>query len=128
MIVIDASALIDLVTRRDNWQQVRRQLEQAGEVAAPDLIFVEVASALARLSRAGELSDAEAAEAVSTVHRMPLSAYPLQNLLPAAWGMRQFVRVADAFYLACAQRLDTSLLTTDTRLARAHHGIPVITC
>lgn len=128
MIVIDASALIDLLTRRAGWRQVRRHLERAGEVAAPDLIFAEVASALARLVRAGELSDAEAAVAVSSAHRMPLVAHPLQDLLPAAWGMRQFLRVADAFYLACARRLDAPLLTTDTRLARAQHGIPVITC
>jgi predicted nucleic acid-binding protein len=39
--------------------------------------------------------------------------------------MRSGVRIADAFYLACAAGMDTSLLTTDARLARGHHGVPV---
>jgi predicted nucleic acid-binding protein len=39
-----------------------------------------------------------------------------------AWRGREFLRISDAFYAACAQHLEAGLLTTDHRMARALDG------
>lgn len=44
---------------------------------------------------------------------------PHELLLARAWALRGSTRIADAFYLACAQACDAVLLTCDARLARA---------
>ena len=125
MIVIDASAVIDALTASPRGAAVQQQLEQADQVAAPELLFAEVASALWRLVRADAVMEGDADRALATIARLNVVMVPHRALLPHAWALRESVRIADAFYLACATRLRTSLLTTDARLARGHHGVPV---
>jgi predicted nucleic acid-binding protein len=36
-----------------------------------------------------------------------------------AWRLRDRVRISDAFYVACAELVHGSLVTTDSRLGRA---------
>src|SRR5699024_3448571 len=95
-------------------------------VCAPDLIIVEVTSALWRLVRAGELNRDEADAAVTRLESSPIRLIPHSGLLRSAWSLKDSVRVADAYYLACAQILTLPLVTTDRRLARSPHpGITV---
>ena len=77
-----------------------------------------------RLVRAGVLSDRDASRGIEAVGAMDVELVPHRGLLPQAWAFRESVRIDDAFYLACAAQLGTSLLTTDARLARGHHGVP----
>lgn len=87
--------------------------------------MVESSSALHRLVRARVLTGAEADVAVSLVAAMPVRLVTHELLLGEAWRLRHAVRMADAFYLACARRLDAPLLTSDARLARS--GVPGVT-
>lgn len=118
MLVLDASATVDLLLRNPVGQHVRRHLQgqQLWSVAHLD---AEVFSALARLHRSGHLS----AEQVSVrldllgalaVERVPITA----PLLEAAWRVRDRIAARDALYVATARALGARLLTTDQRLAR----------
>ena len=80
---------------------------------------VETCSALARLERAGELRTHDADVAIRDVGEMPMSLVGHSPLHTRAWALRGSLRLADAFYVACAELLTATLLTSDGRLARA---------
>lgn len=95
-------------------------------MVSPELLDVEVASATARLERTGALAPQDADEILERLAQLPVERVPHRMLLAPAWGLRHHVRVADAFYVACAQLTSGALLTCDARLARAPLGtVPV---
>lgn len=57
--------------------------------------------------------------AVEGLHDWSGERFTHQPFLSRAWELRHNVRGWDAFYVALAEALDATLLTTDTRLARA---------
>ena len=118
MIVVDASALLDLILLRPNASRISDAM-RGQSVAAPELIVVETCSALARLERAGELRTHDADVAIRDVGEMPMSLVGHSPLHTRAWALRGSLRLADAFYVACAELLTATLLTSDGRLARA---------
>lgn len=125
MQVLDASAVVDLLLRTPRGVRVSERVTADPDVAAPELVYVEVLSATHRLLRAGALADTEAAELASELGVMPLRTVSHAALLAGVWRIRDRVRIADAFYVACAMLLDVPLLTTDARLGRA--ALPGVT-
>ncbi len=119
MLVVDASALVDLLAGTTRAAGVRARLDVVGGLVAPELLLVETASALHRLVRNRVLTEEEAACAVRLLATMPVRLVTHEVLLDDAWSWRHAVRMADAFYLCCALRLGVPLLTSDGRLARA---------
>ncbi len=117
-LVLDASAAVELLLRTPRGAQVEAHLADQ-LVAIPDLLDVEVCSALARLERKGEVTGAEGDEAVRRLGRLPARRIGAGLLRDRAWAMRDRVRVADAFYVAAASVVSGALLTCDARLARA---------
>jgi predicted nucleic acid-binding protein len=120
--LVDASAMVDLLVRSNAGERVRRRLRADADAMLVTVAHLdaEVLSALARLHRAGELTAVEVEELlrrISTMdlRRLPISA-PLQH---AAWQLRANIAARDALYVAAAQGLRCSLLTTDERLTRA---------
>ena len=89
------------------------------DVATPELLDAEVLSALWRLVRAGELTESAATTATARLRTMPALRVRHGLLTEQAWALRHRVRMADAFYLSCAQLLGGVVITTDGRLARA---------
>ena len=118
MLVLDASAAVDLLARTTRGVRVAEHLAR-DDVAAPELLHVEVLSALWRLVRAGELTEAAATTAAARMRAMPVLRVRHERLTDQAWALRHRVRIADAFYLGCARLLGGALITTDGRLARA---------
>ena len=125
IVVLDASAAVDILLHNDRGHAVRRHLEstQLFTVAHLD---AEVFSALARLHRDEQLT----AEAVSArlalladlnVTRLPITA----PLLSAAWALRENIAASDALYVAAAHTLTGKLLTTDDRLSRVAGDIAI---
>lgn len=125
MMVVDASALVDLLVNVDRGPRVQWHVARAESIAAPDLIHVETTSALWRMARAGEITVDTASAAVVRAGSSDLVDVPHRRLVAQAWRFREHSRITDAFYLACAEELHAPLLTTDARLARGHHGVPV---
>jgi predicted nucleic acid-binding protein len=117
VIVIDASAFIDAV---DGRPEVRERLS-GEDLHAPHLLDVEVASALRRLV-AGARFHLDAAErAIAILEESDIKRYPHHLLLRSAWSLRDTLSAYDAMYAALAATLDVPLVTTDRKLAAAHH-------
>lgn len=120
MIIVDASALVELLLETDSGAGVSRRLSEAGyNGGAPHLLDVEVAHALRRLEQRGELTAARAFDAMQDLYSFPLRRYPHDMLLPRIWELRRNLTAYDATYVALAEVLDAPLLTCDRRLANA---------
>ena len=121
-LVLDASAVVDVLLRTDRGEQVLQVLAQR---AHEDMVTVahldaEVLSALARGYRAGELVADEVATALRLLGDMVLTPMPIgADLLDAAWELRHNVYAKDALYVALARALGAELVTTDNHLAKA---------
>jgi predicted nucleic acid-binding protein len=118
MPTIDASALLELLLQTPKAAQVTAAIS-GGDVAAPELIDVEVLSALARLVRGNHVAEADATAAARLLTRVAVTRVSHPLLASRVWQLRDRVRVADGFYVACAERRKTPLVTADARLARA---------
>jgi predicted nucleic acid-binding protein len=119
VIVLDASALIDVALVQRNAKWILDQIDEE-EVAAPAHQPAEVLSALVRMVRAAALTPEAAREALDAAMEIP------QRLVPPsaarvrrAFALREHIRVADGLYVALADELGCPLVTTDRRLAGA---------
>jgi predicted nucleic acid-binding protein len=123
MLVIDASALVDLLLVRPVGASVERHVAAHGyDLHAPHLLDPEVLSALRRVVVAGHASADRAGEAVTDLLDLPIERYPHDMLVPRIWELRANLSAYDATYVALAESLTDEgapLLTTDERLARA---------
>jgi len=118
LIVIDASAVIELLIGSERAPEVRRAIDDAGTVLAPDHVNAETLSALRRMERRG-LSGTRATQAVADLKALPVTRVSTTSLLGRTWAMRENVKPFDAAYIALAQLRHCPLLTADGRLARA---------
>ena len=127
MIVVDASALLEVLLRTPAAATVEARLFAAGETLhAPHLIDVEVAQVLRRYAAAGEIGPARGRDALADFRDFPLRRYPHDLLLDRIWDLRANLTAYDAAYVALAEALDAPLLTRDRRLAAAPgHGAQV---
>jgi predicted nucleic acid-binding protein len=125
MIVLDASALVDVVTDQPAKPAVLEHLEQP--IAAPGHQLAEVLSAVARMARGGLLDAEAAAAAVADAAALSQNHVPLDDeLLARALVLNGRLRALDGLYVALAERLACPLLTTDVRLKRADPPCEVI--
>jgi predicted nucleic acid-binding protein len=121
-LVLDASAVVDLLIHSNRGNQVRAAL--AGRDAAALFTVVhldaEVFSALARGHRSGRLDADEVGRTLGHLAALPARRLPITGtLLAAAWSLRDNIAARDALYVAAAHALGARLVTTDDRLARA---------
>lgn len=117
-VVLDASALVDVVARRPHGAWVLDQIADHS-VAAPAHLRSEAFSGLGRRFRAGAFTADQTEEALRLLTRMRIIEHPVSALLLSAWARRDQLRLADALYVELAAQLDTVVVTTDRRLARA---------
>jgi predicted nucleic acid-binding protein len=123
MLVVDASAVAELLMGRPAGASVARQLrEHRFDLHAPHLLDVEVLSALRRVVAAGDASPARAVQAVADLVDLPIERYGHEELIPRIWTLRDNFSMYDATYIALAELIEEDgapLLTADARLARA---------
>jgi predicted nucleic acid-binding protein len=121
MIVIDASALLEVLLRTPSAQAVETRLfeDPRQSLHAPHLLDVEVAQVLRRYATIGEIADQRGTEALADLADFPIRRYPHDFLLPRVWTLRNNFTAYDAVYVALAEALDARLLTRDERLAAA---------
>lgn len=121
MIVIDASAVLEVLLRTPSAQAVETRLfeEPRQTLHAPHLIDVEVAQVLRRYATIGEIDDQRGTEALADLADFPVCRYPHDFLLTRVWTLRNNFTAYDAVYVALAEALNARLLTRDQRLAAA---------
>ncbi len=120
MIVLDASAALDLLLRTPLAQAVEGRVFATGETLhVPHLIDLEIAQALRRYVQSGAMTAARGGEAVDVWRAFPLQRYPHEALLARVWALRATLTAYDAAYIALAEALDAPMVTTDGKLARA---------
>lgn len=118
MIVVDASAILEVLLVTAKGSRVEARLFRGGETLhAPHLLDLEVAQVLRRYCAAGELAPERGREALDDLIDLPLARYPHDLLLPRIWALRHRVTAYDAAYLALAEALDAPLVTCDRALA-----------
>lgn len=119
MIVVDASVLaVALADDGPDGDAARARL-LGEDVAAPELIDLEVTSVLRGRARAHALDERRARLAMGDLADLPLRRAPHLPLLRRCWELRDNLTLYDAAYVALAEALEVALLTGDGRLARA---------
>ncbi|WP_041790001.1 type II toxin-antitoxin system VapC family toxin [Microlunatus phosphovorus] len=121
MIVADASVVIAALVdenRSGAWAR-SRLLKDKDKTAVPDLLYLEVASAVRRLEQRGELTARRAAAAMEDLMALPLQVARLRTLLPRCWELRHNLTPYDAAYVTLAEFSESPLVTADRRLAAA---------
>lgn len=120
MIVLDASAAVDLVLRRpERGPWVAEHVLAGGSLHSPHLLDVEVASALRRFVQTGALSTARARQGLDVFAQLGITRHAPRVLLGRIWALRDSLSAYDASYVALAEALEAPLVTTDDRLARS---------
>ena len=116
-VVIDASALLDLLATRDVGLRVWGRLGGC-VVHAPSHIDAEVFSGLGRLAQTGVLTPGDVLRHADTVAAAPIERHAVAELLAGAWSRRDDVPLRSVLYVELAHRLGMKLLTTDPAVAR----------
>ena len=132
-LVVDASVAVKWLIAEDDSEAARELAASGEELHAPRLMACEVANALWRKARLGEIARGDAGAMLAAVQDMPVR-----------WGADEAVcadaaRIAlaldrpvyDCVYLALAHRIGAVVVTADLRfanvLAPTEHGEAVVT-
>lgn len=119
MIVVDASVLAPALADDDSDGDRARDRLRGEQLAAPELIDLEVVSTLRRAARAKRLDERRSAQALADLAALPLRRVPHLPLLGRIWELRDNLSAYDASYVALAEALGTLLLTADGGVVRA---------
>ena len=119
MVVVDASAVVDVLVELPVNEALRDRMQAASGMHAPHLVDVEVLSVLRRLVTESELSLAAAGVARGQFRDLAIERYPHVALSDRMWALRGNLTVYDAAYVALSEGLDLPLITSDRRLARS---------
>ena len=120
MIVLDASALVELILDTTTGQLVAARIADPAEgLHVPHLADIEVVQALRRYVREGDINAEAAAVALDDLRALDLQRHAHEPLLGRVWELRENLTAYDAVYVALAEVLDGVLLTCDGPLSRA---------
>ena len=119
MIVTDASVVTEAVcgTGERSFEVIRRITREAS--LAPQVLDLEVVSALRGLVYRKAITEATARAALRHLNALPVVRFDHGPLLPRCWELRSNLTVYDAAYIALAEATGATLLTSDRRLARS---------
>ncbi len=127
MIVVDASAVIEVLFRTEVAPQIEKRIFASTQTLhAPHLLDLEVAQVLRRYATAGDIEADRGLEALADLADLPVTRYPHDLFLPRIWELRHNLTAYDAVYVALAETLSAPLLTRDVRLASASGHSAVI--
>ena len=118
--VVDASALVDYLFRTARGTAIENTIRMPdAEFHVPALCDVEIAAALRRALLARRASVDHVGRVLDAYSDLPLTRHGHLRLLPRMLALRNNFSPYDATYVALAEALDATLVTTDAALARA---------
>ena len=115
--VIDASVAVEYLLRTPAGLQVTPLLNDAF-LMAPELMDVEVISALRRAVAKKNIAETRAVAAIEDLSDWQVDRISHRVLARLAWRYRHNASAYDAFYVATARLYDVPLLTADGPLSR----------
>ena len=120
MIVVDASALVEVLTRSPVAGTVEDFLMRNQDgLHAPHLLDIECAHVIRRYVQLGIMESRHAQASISGLQNFRLVRHSHVPLLGRVWDLRDVFSAYDATYVALAESLHAPLLTRDARLARS---------
>ena len=122
--VLDASAAYEYLLRTSIGLTLVDTVENMSLVA-PELIDVEVLSALRREVLGGRLEEQRALSALEDLVVLRVVRISHRELIERAWRYRHNDTAYDALYIAAGYLYDVPVLTADERLSRAP-GLDVV--
>jgi predicted nucleic acid-binding protein len=126
LIVIDASALVDLLLKRPPGARIAAAIGDQRAIHAPQLIDTEFLHVMRRWVAREWLTVPRAESALADLDDLALVHHDHRPLRARVWALRERLSAYDATYVALAEGLDATLVTTDRRLARAARGLVAI--
>ncbi len=124
MIVADASALFQLLSRGGNASAIKARLfTRSTPICAPHLVDAEIASVLRKHVLLGRIARPRAREILQDFLDLSVVRFQHTALLQRVFALAHTVTAYDALYAALAESLSAPLITCDKRLARALAGI-----
>lgn len=123
LIVLDASAAVDLLLSTERAPGIVRALSSVSEAHAPELIDPEVVAVIRRWTLRGWLGAEAGGRAVDELGQLSLVRHRHAQLRRRVWDLRHRCSAYDACYVALAELLGADLLTTDARLGQAARGL-----
>ena len=120
LLILDASAAIEAVLGRSQALEIIEHLEHADRVTVPDLYFAEIANALWKYVRTGDLPLDDAQAMLSIGASLPDDVLPARELATEALATATAFNhpVYDALYAVTARREGAAVCTIDQRLIR----------
>jgi predicted nucleic acid-binding protein len=117
--VVDASLIIKWFVPEIHSESARRWLGASHDYVAPDLLFSEAGNAVWKKVRRKELDENEARQLVVDLAQVAVETVATRSLLQDALALALTVGITvyDAMYLTLAVRLDTEVITGDSRFA-----------
>lgn len=117
MIVVDASAVLEVLLQTERGWALEDRLFGGELLNAPHLLDLEVVQVLRRHTRRGVLAPSRGEGAMRDFQDLRIERYPHHLFLGRIWALRDTATAYDAAYLALAEALDAPLLTADRKLA-----------
>lgn len=128
MIVLDASALVELILDTPTGQLVATRITDPAEgLHAPHLADIEVVQALRRYVMEDTIDADTTGVALDDFRTLDLQRHAHEPLLERVWELRENLTAYDAVYVALTKVLDGVLLTCDGP-SRRHQACPVVSC
>ena len=118
--IVDASVAVKWFLTEEFHERARALLTETEPLLAPDVLSIELASALWSKARAGDIDWAQAARAIAAVAGPhPPTLQPSLPLLERAFELARSLDhpIYDCLYLALAEARDMPLVTADGRFA-----------
>jgi predicted nucleic acid-binding protein len=111
-LVLGSSALVALLTDAGPAGEWVASTTAGAVLAAPELALFEAANVLRRHQLTGALTSLEATLAHDDLHALPVQLWPYLPLAERVWALRGNVTAYYASYVALAELLATSLITS----------------
>lgn len=126
-LIVDASVVLKWVLNEEGTSEARTLLATDAEpMAAPGLLWVEVANVLWVKVRRGQIDQANASAALAAIHATPIRSISTQDLAIEALGIALDLHQTayDCLYLAAALAERCVLVSADQAFVAAAQGDP----
>ena len=126
MIVIDASAVVEMLFATPKGSRVEQRLLGSGEsLHAPHLLDLEVTQVIRRHLKGNLISVSRAQLAFEDFVALKFRRCPHDVLIRRIWNLRDNFNAYDATYLALAEEIGAILVTCDAKMTATGHSVSV---